>query len=210
MNPNQGRAQPSFRPMQDIGPRRAAPSVDGFAASTPSMTPVQQAAPAQDFSSISPEPVQQQPSTSQVANPIAAAPNNLNVQPVHDPALDQMMHEANQSMGQHAVQQAPMTHQKRSKKPVLIIALALIVAAGLGVAAFFAFRPETDLLNDKSPSASSPQSESAQNSNSSTQAASSNQQTIDDTVKTIDQSNSLDDTKDFASEDLSDKALGIQ
>lgn len=127
--------------------------------------------------------------TNAPVNPIAPTPNQP--EPAQQP-------EQQQSNGPQVLEP---TNNHRSSKPVILAVITLLIAAGLGVAAFFAFRPET---------APAPNRVNIPTDQTSQQQSTSTEEAVDSATSDINkQTDSLNDTQDFADSELNDQTLGL-
>ena len=96
----------------------------------------------------------------------------------------------------------PTHDHHRSSKPVVLAIITLLIATGLAVAAFFAFRPETA---EKVNKVNVPTSSNTESQNTTT-----TDEAIDSATTDINkQVEGQNDTQDFADTELTDQTLGL-
>lgn len=97
----------------------------------------------------------------------------------------------------------PTHEHHRSSKPVILAVITLLIASGLAVAVFFAFRPETEIKSNK---VNVPTSSKTNTSSSTTNTADEVDSATSDINKQVE---GLNDAQDFADTELSDQSLGL-
>lgn len=178
MDLNNRNPQPGMRPdINDPPPNRPLQYANGAASrpSTDGMSPPQQP---------SPSPTQQP----------AYPTNDVAVNPTQP-----MPHDQTNNQAQPQPQVLEPTHHS-SSKPVVLAIITLLIACGLAVAAFFAFRDETSIKSNKVNTPPPSQS----------QSSATTEEQLDDATKDINQqTDNLNDTQDFSDTELSDQSLGL-
>lgn len=153
MDNNRANAQ-SFRPMQDIVPRRVRPSGEPVArpessqiSNAPTEETAAQAASDSSQTSSSANPVASQPAQAQVVSVPIVQPddaqstggaNNSQTKPIDDDAeLESIMEEVH--AGKAAAPSGVTAGAVKTKRPILVAIVTLVAAIGLAAVAYFAF-----------------------------------------------------------------------
>jgi len=99
------------------------------------------------------------------------------------------------------------SHHKDSRAGLLVVILALLVAIGLGVAAYFAFQGDKAKLSNQPAKVATSTDGAEAIKEAGNSVISSND--LDALSKSADSLGSLNDSEEFSTSDLTDKALGL-